>query len=296
MRITGRALGILAVLAAAAQLAGCATDTRLESAKLDGEPRSVVLSHPASGESVSATYWRPGDGYDMDALRDISVLFRDRRTDETIPVDPALVDMLVELRRRTGAPDEAPIRLTSGYRSSATNASLARSNPNVAENSYHMRGQAADFSIAGIAPARLAEEAAAMQRGGYAMYPHTGHVHVDTGPFRTWTPKGAEPRAPQILEAQARARAKARERALAQATPTAKTTILAASKSPAMPAVRGRVQVAETTSPGKVPTKQPARSAGKPVQKTAARAAGPDMARVRVALAQDVPPQKPARR
>ena len=43
-----------------------------------------------------------------------------------------------------------------------------------------------------------------MQRGGYAMYAHTGHVHVDTGPFRTWTPKGGEPRTtPAILEARA---------------------------------------------------------------------------------------------
>ncbi|WP_451971981.1 YcbK family protein [Azospirillum endophyticum] len=276
--MTGRALGMLAVLTVATQLGGCATTPPPESAKLDGGPRSVILHHPASGETASVTYWRPGDGYDPAAMRQVSVLFRDRRSDEVIPVDPALIDMLAELRQRVGALPESPIRITSGYRSGATNASLARTNPNVAENSYHMRGQAADFSIAGIPPSRLAEEAAAMQRGGYAMYAHTGHVHVDTGPFRTWTPKTGEPRAPQILEAQARARARAQALVLAQkATGT-----------------KGRVQVADAAAkPGKPPAKP-----AKAPPKSAARAPSPDLSRVRVALAQvkEMPVQKAAKR
>ncbi|WP_247893962.1 YcbK family protein [Azospirillum endophyticum] len=276
--MTGRALGMLAVLTVATQLGGCATTPPLEGAKLDGEPRSVILQHPASGETASVTYWRPGDGYDPAAMRQLAVLFRDRRSDEVIPVDPALIDMLVELRQRVGAPPESPIRITSGYRSSITNASLARTNPNVAENSYHMRGQAADFSIAGIPPSRLAEEAAAMQRGGYAMYAHTGHVHVDTGPFRTWTPKTGEPRAPQILEAQARARTRIQALALAQ-----KTT-----------GTKGRVQVADAAAkPGK-PSAKPAKAPAK----SAAKAPSPDLSRVRVALAQvkEMPVQKTAKR
>lgn len=274
MRMTGRALGMLAVLTVATQLGGCATTPPLESAKLDGAPRSVVLHHPASGETTSVTYWRPGDGYDPAAMREIAALFRDRRSDEVIPVDPALVDMLVELRQRVGAPPESPIRITSGYRSSASNASLARTNANVAENSYHMRGQAADFSIAGIPPSRLAEEAAAMQRGGYAMYAHTGHVHVDTGPFRTWTPKTGEPRAPQILEAQARARARAQ--ALAQKS-----------------GGKGRVQLADAGAKADKPPAKPAKAPGK-----SAALAPPDLSRVRVALAQvkEMPVQKTAKR
>ncbi|WP_247876097.1 DUF882 domain-containing protein [Azospirillum sp. TSH100] len=282
--MTGRALGMLAVLAVATQLGACATTPPLEGAKMDGGPRSVVLHHPASGETTSVTYWRPGEGpgggYDPAAMREIAVLFRDRRSDEVIPVDPALIDMLVELRQRVGAPPESPIRITSGYRSSATNASLARTNPNVAENSYHMRGQAADFSIAGIPPSRLAEEAAAMQRGGYAMYAHTGHVHVDTGPFRTWTPKIGEPRAPQILEAQARARARAQ--ALAQKSGSGK----------------GAIQVADATSkPGKPPAK-PAKAPGRSAPEKSAAVTSPELSRVRLALAQvkEMPVQKAAKR
>ncbi|HYG84671.1 MAG TPA: DUF882 domain-containing protein [Azospirillum sp.] len=180
-------------------LAGCATSVPVSDAS-----RSIVLVHPASGESVSTTYWRSGS-YDPRALFEISSLFRDRRTGQMAPVDPMLVDMLVELRQRLGLPESAPIHLSSGYRSPITNASLAKTNPNVAENSYHIRGQAADIRIPGVPPERLAEAAAAMRRGGYALYPHTGHVHVDTGPFRTWTPKGGEPRPNDgVLEARAR--------------------------------------------------------------------------------------------
>lgn len=185
-----------------ALLAGCAA-----SGPVTDAPRSIVLVHPASGESVATTYWRPSS-YDPRALSELSTLFRDRRTGQTAPVDPGLIDTLVELRQRLNLPESAPIHLTSGYRSAATNASLARSNANVAENSYHIRGQAADIRIPGAAPERVAEVAAAMRRGGYALYPHTGHVHVDTGPFRTWTPKGPDHRNDGILEARATQRAK----------------------------------------------------------------------------------------
>lgn len=249
---------VVPCLFVAAGLAGCASSSG-GNAGLGEGPRSIVLTHP-SGETVAVTYWRPG-GYDAEALREISILFRDRRNGETIPVDPALIDTLVELRQRSGAPSEAPIRLTSGYRSVASNALLARSNPNVAEHSYHMRGQAADFSIAGVLPARLAEEAAAMRRGGYALYPHTGHVHVDTGPFRTWTPKGgSEPRSlPPIMEAKAPVRAK---------TPA-------------------RIEVAEAVAP---PPPKPAPVTAQrpaPAKPALAKApAPPDLSRVRMVLVQ----------
>ncbi len=186
------------VMFVGALLAGCASP-----GPMTGAPRSIVLVHPASGEAVSTTYWRPSGGYDPQALAELSGLFRDRRTGLAAPVDPGLIDTLVELRQRLGLEESAPIHLSSGYRSAATNASLARSNANVAENSYHIRGQAADIRIPGVEPERVFEEAAAMRRGGYALYPHTGHVHLDTGPFRTWTPRGPDRRSDGILEARA---------------------------------------------------------------------------------------------
>lgn len=181
---------LLSLLIGAA-LAGCATPGARSG--FDGGPRSITLHHPASGETVRVTYWTPA-GYNADALHQIALLFRDRRSGEVIPIDPALVDMLVLLRERCGAPADAAVEVTSGYRSPASNAILAKTNANVADNSYHMRGQAADIDIPGVPPERLAEAAAELHLGGYALYPRTGHVHVDTGPYRTWTPKDGEPR------------------------------------------------------------------------------------------------------
>jgi uncharacterized protein YcbK (DUF882 family) len=182
MRLSRRT--VLCGALAAGTLAGCATAPGPDSGP--DSPRSIVLVHPESGEAVSVTYWRPG-GYDSKALFDLSLLFRDRRAGDFLPVDPALIDTIVAIRDRLGVPPDTPIHLTSGYRAPITNASLARGNGNVAENSYHIRGRAADIRIPGVSGRRVAAVAAELGRGGYAYYPGSDHVHVDSGPPRTWT-------------------------------------------------------------------------------------------------------------
>jgi len=167
-------------------LAGCAT-TPQPSNSING-PRYVHLFHPESGERVRTTYWRDGV-YQQSAMLDIASLFRDRRTDEIQPVDHRLVDLLYDLRENAGAPPDAPIHVLSGFRSRESNVHLAKSNRNVAENSFHLRGQAADIKIPGVPGQKIVKAAAALRRGGYAVYPGTGHVHVDVGPVRTWQVK-----------------------------------------------------------------------------------------------------------
>ncbi|WP_029010789.1 YcbK family protein [Azospirillum halopraeferens] len=181
MRLSRRAL--LCAALAAGTLAGCATGPRPDAGA--NAPRSITLVHPESGEAIAVTYWRPG-GYDSKALFDIALLFRDRRAGDFMPVDPALIDLIVAVRDRLGLAPDTPIHLTSGYRAPLTNASLARGNGNVAENSYHMQARAADIRIPGVAGRRIVEAAAALARGGYAYYPGSDHVHLDTGPPRTW--------------------------------------------------------------------------------------------------------------
>lgn len=164
-------------------LAGCAgapkPPTSINAARL------IHLVHPESGEKVRTTYWRDG-AYVQQALLDISTLFRDRRTQEVRPINPELVDYIHDLRENVGMAPDTPVHLLSGFRSKESNVHLAKSNRNVAENSFHVRGQAADLRFPGVAPDRVAAMAASMQRGGYAVYPGTGHVHVDIGPVRTW--------------------------------------------------------------------------------------------------------------
>lgn len=221
-------------------LAGCASAPPSVTAPGEGGARSITLHHPASGETVAVTY-RTERGYDPDALQEIALLFRDRRSGVTAPIDPALVDMLADLRDGCGVPADRPIHVTSGYRSEATNVALAGRNPHVADNSYHLRGQAADIHIPGVEPRRIADEAAALRRGGYALYPHSGHVHVDTGPFRTWKPRDGG--RPVTVEARAVKPGKPPVRLASRAAPAPKPVA-------ALPAKRaGRLVLAQAPDP-----------------------------------------------
>jgi len=75
---------------------------------------------------------------------------------------------------------------TSGYRSRATNNSLRRNGGQAAENSYHIRAQAADIKIPGVPGSKVAAMAKQLRRGGVAYYASSDHVHVDVGPVRSW--------------------------------------------------------------------------------------------------------------
>jgi len=73
-----------------------------------------------------------------------------------------------------------PLRVTSGYRTPATNADTE----GAAVHSLHLAGRAADVAVAGIPSAVLAKLALRFNAGGVGGYPT--FVHVDTGPVRTW--------------------------------------------------------------------------------------------------------------
>lgn len=150
--------------------------------------RTIVLSHPGSGEHLALTYFHNGH-YDPKAMRAIDHLFRDRRAGKTHKIDPELIDYLVDIRTRLDLPPAVTIQILSGYRTPATNRLLARYNKNVAIESLHMYGWAVDFRIPGVDGRAIAAIAKTMQRGGVAFYPKSDHVHIDLGNIRTWREK-----------------------------------------------------------------------------------------------------------
>lgn len=148
--------------------------------------QNIVLWHRQSGERINVTIRRNGQ-YNPAAFEEIDHIFRDRHTGEEYPIDPKLIDLIAYLRDKLLMSPSDPIELLSGYRSPESNAKLATINKYVAKNSFHMKGQAADIRIPEMNSSALEAVAKTIQKGGVALYPDSGHVHVDTGPVRGWS-------------------------------------------------------------------------------------------------------------
>jgi len=175
-----RNLTRLATLACLFLLAGCAG---YSPRKGDG---MITVQNQRTGEHATLQYRYPNGELDLNAWQQASYLMRDVRTADGMMIDPLLLDFMSELRASLGLAPQAVVVVTSGFRAPQTNAALRRQSGQVAENSYHMRGQAADIKIPGRDPRDVASMAMKLRRGGVAYYPRSGHVHIDTGPVRTW--------------------------------------------------------------------------------------------------------------
>ena len=98
-------------------------------------------------------------------------------------MDVGVIDFLADVLAAVG---ETSATILSAYRTAETNAMLARTTFGVAEHSQHILGRALDLRI-GSKLAAAMEAARAMRRGGVGWYPHSGFIHIDTGPVRNWT-------------------------------------------------------------------------------------------------------------
>ena len=144
--------------------------------------RFLVLDN-RRGDVFSGVYFRDGT-YVQSALQQISYLFRDRRSNEVRRIDPKLIDVIYSVLKMLDTRE--PVQVISGYRSAATNAMLAAESRNVARNSYHIRGMAADIRIPGRSIGGIRSAALSMRTGGVGTYSGSSFVHLDTGPFRNW--------------------------------------------------------------------------------------------------------------
>lgn len=175
-RVLGFGLGVVA-LGVASPLQGA-----LAALPTSGT-RTLGFVNTHTNEKVLATYWRDG-AYDKGALKDINYVLRDHRTGEIAKMDPHLLDLLVELHRRSGS--RKAYQIISGYRSPKTNAMLASHSNGVAKHSMHMEAKAVDIRLYDVALADLRDTALGMKAGGVGYYPKSDFVHVDTGRIRRW--------------------------------------------------------------------------------------------------------------
>ena len=149
----------------------------------DSREHRLKLRAKRTGETFDGVF-RSGPIIYDDALGEIDHLLRDWRRDEVVKIDRGLIELLSMVQEEIGF--DQPITVVSGYRSAATNRMLRRRNRNVAKNSYHVLGQAADIRLPGVSTATLRRLAVKMRAGGVGYYPRAGFIHLDTGPVRTW--------------------------------------------------------------------------------------------------------------
>ena len=95
-----------------------------------------------------------------------------------VAVDPRLVELLENIRKRCGA----PVVITSGYRTPSYNRTLKGS----AAQSKHLFGMAADIKVKGYSPEQIAAIAEDFlgSSGGIGIYSTFTHVDVRTGSSR----------------------------------------------------------------------------------------------------------------
>ena len=173
-----QALGLVAG-AAAALIAAPA----IAAPRFAADRRALAFHNLHTGENLDLVYWSDG-AYHPDALHRINYLLRDFRTGDVCPIDPRLLDLLVEVNGRLDTTD--PFQVISGYRSPATNAVLRHESEGVAKSSLHMKGQAVDVRVADRSLSMLHRAAVSLRGGGVGYYPRSDFVHIDIGRVRYW--------------------------------------------------------------------------------------------------------------
>ena len=148
-----------------------------------GDIRRLRMYSGRTGERLDAIYWVDGQ-YIPEVLTEINHFFRDWRNDQVHRIDTRTLDIMAAAHRLLRA--DEPYMLLSGYRSPATNAALRARSRNVASNSRHLIGQAADLRMRGRTVAQVARAAAACNAGGVGRYSRSDFTHMDCGPVRTW--------------------------------------------------------------------------------------------------------------
>lgn len=163
------------------------TDTAIEKPKLlktvTHTKHIINFYNIHTGEWLKKCHIPKNGKIDAQLKEQLDYLLRDFRTKEIYPIDSKLYSLIVSLLLKMDV--QKPVHIVSGYRSLKSNQFLRQYSNGVAKKSFHTKGKALDFFIEGIAHKRIARTALDMKKGGVGRY--RSFIHIDTGPFRTWT-------------------------------------------------------------------------------------------------------------
>jgi uncharacterized protein YcbK (DUF882 family) len=141
----------------------------------------VRLVDAHSGAVFDGVYRNP-KGPVAQAMAELDLFLRDRRTGGATSIDIGVIDFLAAMMAATG---QQTATVLSAYRSLQTNAMLEHTKFGVADNSQHLYGRALDVYF----PDRLEDAmqaARGLKRGGVGWYPKSHFIHIDSGPVRNW--------------------------------------------------------------------------------------------------------------
>ena len=149
------------------------------------DKRELSFYHTHTGKRLDVVYWQDGDYVDS-ALEEINMFLSDFRTGDRIEMDPALLDVIYDVRASLGS--DGTYQIISAYRSPKTNEMLRNRSAasGVAKKSQHLLGKAIDVRLEGVKTADLRDAAVRLQRGGVGYYHASDFVHMDTGRVRRW--------------------------------------------------------------------------------------------------------------
>lgn len=148
-----------------------------------GDIRRVKFYSGRTGENVNIIYWIDGQ-YIPESLGEINHFFRDWRNNQAHNIDTRTIDFLAAAHNILRVSE--PYMLLSGYRSPQTNAMLRARSSGVAQNSLHLRGQAADVRLRSRTVSQIAQAAQSCNAGGVGRYSGSNFVHFDCGVARNW--------------------------------------------------------------------------------------------------------------
>ena len=152
-------------------------------ARGSGDIRRLRMYSGRTGENIDMIYWIDGN-YVPEALQAIDRFSRDWRNNQVHRIDTRTIDIMAATSQLLRVNE--PYMLLSGFRSPATNQMLRARSRNVAQNSLHLTGRAADVRLRSRSVSEMARAAAACRAGGVGRYSRSDFVHVDCGPVRVW--------------------------------------------------------------------------------------------------------------
>lgn len=159
--------------------------TSLSQGTIASGARELSFYHTHTGKRLNVVYWQDG-AYVDSALDEINAFLSDFRTGDRVEMDPALLDVIYDVRESLGS--NGTYQIISAYRSPETNEMLRNrsASSGVARRSQHVLGKAIDVRLEGVRTADLRDAAIRLQRGGVGYYEKSDFVHMDTGRVRRW--------------------------------------------------------------------------------------------------------------